>query len=135
MEKAIHICYNTAHETSRKPAGIGTAAPTSHGVARSGREPFLGGTCRGRLGEFGSPMVSGLPEKRPGRASTRPDAGPPAEAFGPPAQAAAGVASARSAGRRLSDGTLDAETHGRSDREEIWRAVSPRSCVVAFGES
>jgi len=132
MEKGFDICYSTAHETSREPARIGAATPTRCRVARIGRQPFVGGACRGRFGEFGAPLVSGLPEKRPSRALPSTDAGTPAETFGLAAQATAGVAPARSASRRIPHGALDAETHGRSNREDVWREVSSGACVVAF---
>ena len=64
METNFILCYNSHHETLRKPDAIGEATPTSDPVAREGHELVGGGSTGRILRKLCFSMAAGLSKGR-----------------------------------------------------------------------
>src|SRR5713101_5410880 len=129
MEKCRRLDYTLRHEASRNRTAAGTAAPTGDPAAQGGQEPVGGGSRVERVGELGLPLGPSVPGEGLARVAAPADSGAPARALPRPAGAAEAHPPARPAGRRLSDGPLDAHTRCGGHQASVRCHLSSLSCL------
>ncbi len=132
MELFNLICYNIRHETPWIPRGTGKAPPTRDRVTeRRHDDSFSRSALGGSIKELCFPMVPGVPKGRVQGPSFKGDSRTPSQAVPSREKQIGGSPLVGSAGRRVSDRSLDSETNRPNHSQALWHPVSPQSCVAA----
>lgn len=135
MENIPCLCYSLLYETHRNRTTVGKAASAGNPTVKSGQKSAGSSSCSKFFRKLGVSLVSGISKKGIGRIEVPTHSRPSAQAYQVTEKQAGKGASQRSARRRLSDGSLDAQTRGKSDQPPVRHPVSSIPCVEAFGKS
>ena len=127
METNFILCYNSHHETLRKPEAIGEAAPTSDPVARQGHELVGGGSTGRILRKLCFSMAAGLSKGRGGGPKSQSLSGSSCQALKTREEAISKPFAERPFSLWLRHRSLDNKTGGRANSEVFWNSLSSQS--------
>ena len=131
MENKFILCYNSYHETLRKPDAIGEAAPASDPVAREGHE-LVGGGPPGRIFcKLCFPMAADLSKGRGGGSKSQSLSGSSCQALSTREEAISKSSAERPFSLWLRHRSLDHETGGRANSQVFWNSLSSQSPLAA----
>jgi hypothetical protein len=124
----MFLCYDMGHETPWIPRGTGKAPTTGDNLAeRKQDEPVSGRTHRGSIQKLRLSMVPRVPGGWVQSPSLKDNFRASSETLSPRKRGPNGVALVRSAGRGISDRSLDLETDCPNHPETLWDSVSSES--------
>lgn len=135
MENSISLCYSLWHETHRNRATVGNAASAGNPIVKSGQESAGSSSCSKFFRKFGVSMVSSISKRGTERIEVPTHSRPSAQAYQGTEEQACKGASERIPRRWVSDGSLDAQTCGQSDRPSVRYPVSSIPCLETSGKS
>ncbi len=127
METKFILCYNSHHETLRKPDAIGETAPTSDPVAGEGHELVGGGSTGRFLRKLCFPMGADLSKGRGGGFESQSISGSSCQALKTREETISKPFAERPFSLWLRHRSLDHETSGRDNSQVLWNSLSSQS--------